>query len=97
MSFTKGQLERSHIVLLDNGQIALADKTKSGALRIFRVITRQEIASIISIFFMQYAHQTGNKVLQLPHGTDKVLAMTLLDLPKEAPLPASPEGEENKD
>ena len=71
-------------MLLDNGQIALADKTPSGQLRVYRTISREEVASIITVFHAMFVKETGKAVLQLPHGKKQVLAITTLDLPEKA-------------
>lgn len=84
MSVSKKILNDAHIVLLDNGQLALADNTKNGNLRIHRIITREEVVNIIRAFFIQYKHDNPTKeVMQLPFGEDTILALATIPMPKE--------------
>ena len=85
MSVSKHILEQAHIALLDNGQMALVDHTKTGALRIHRYISREEILNIVRAFFIQYRHEHPDKeVMQLPFTEDTILALAVLPIPSEA-------------
>jgi len=84
MSVSKKILQEAHIALLDNGQIALVDNTKTGILRIHRVITREEIIASAEMLYMQFKNDNPDiQVLQVPFGEEKIFAMTMLDKPKE--------------
>ena len=82
MSVSKKILNESHIALLDNGQMALVDNTRNGNLRIHRYITREEIVNIIRAFYIQYKHDTGKEVMQLPFGDDTILALAVIKAPE---------------
>ena len=83
MSVSKKILQEAHIALLDNGQIALVDNTKTGVLRIHRVITRDEIINTIRAFYIQFRHDhPETEVMQLPFGEDTMMVIATLPIPK---------------
>lgn len=83
MSVSKKVLSEAHLALLENGEIALVDTTKTGALRVHRVISREECINLLKVLFVQFRHDNPDiKVMQIPFSDNEILALTTLQINK---------------